>query len=165
MSLNRLFSCQECTTSSADLTKVSASIIVNLPCQERVFSAGQRLPHVIREDQKVCRGTAEIQQSQMESYTLLRHGTWTSGITSATRSKHAENRADKVICILHSMQRMLQIVVLGCCCFFWIIFLLYTTISQAYILIHLIYILYCMCDPVPTFLRFLYSLQLENMLK
>lgn len=109
MSLNQLFNCQECTTSSADLTKVSASIIINLPCQERVFSAGQRLPHVIREDQKVSRGTAEIQQSQMESYTLPRHGTWTSGITSATRSKCAKNRADKLICILHLMQRMLQI--------------------------------------------------------
>lgn len=40
----------------AELAKVSASIIVNLPWQERVFSAGQRLPHVIREDQKVSRG-------------------------------------------------------------------------------------------------------------
>lgn len=45
----------------------------------------------------------------MESYTLPRHGTWTSGITSATRSKRAKNRGDKVICILHLMQRMLQI--------------------------------------------------------
>lgn len=39
--------------------RVSASIIVNLPCQERALSAGQRLPHVIREDQKVSRGSAE----------------------------------------------------------------------------------------------------------
>lgn len=52
----------------AELTKVSASIIVNLPCQERVFRAGQRLPHVIREDQKVSRGAAEIYQTQMGSY-------------------------------------------------------------------------------------------------
>lgn len=50
---------------SADLTEVSASIIVNLPCQERVFGAGQRLPHVIREDPKDSGGTAEIYQSQM----------------------------------------------------------------------------------------------------
>lgn len=68
MRLKQLSSCRECTTLSAELTKVSASIIVNPPCQERVFSAGQRLPHVIREDQKVSRGTAETYQSQMESY-------------------------------------------------------------------------------------------------
>lgn len=68
MRLKQFSSCSECITLCAPaLTKVSASIIVNHPCQERVFSAGQRLPHVIREDQKVSRGATTIYQSQMGS--------------------------------------------------------------------------------------------------
>lgn len=73
-----------CTTLYAELTKVSASIIVNPPCQERVFSAGQRLPHVIREDQKVSRGTGGTLTKPRWDRTRPGCGTWTSGITSAT---------------------------------------------------------------------------------
>lgn len=67
MKLNQLSSCRKCITSCTEQIKVSTSIFVSLTCQERVFSAGQRLSHVIKEDQKVSRGAAESYQSQMET--------------------------------------------------------------------------------------------------
>lgn len=78
MRLKQLSSRPACSRQHAalytELTKVSASINVNLLCQLRVFSAGQRLPHVIRKDQKVQEKWRDSYQSQMGSYTRPHRG-------------------------------------------------------------------------------------------